>query len=213
MLPRDTYPSSLSLLCLSRPPPLSPPSPFVFLSHSLLSLSLFLSVPPGPPTHLNERLIRSDQHVHRQSTDSVASDDPFTGFDWQRTDSDASTEGKSRHGNSVVGRTYPPTTTINGHAYERVDYEPTRSPPRSHSIDILSSEDRSPQIRRLKQHKKAASFESNLEAEGYVQKPYMPVGITVEDLDGGAASAASKSPGRRSLGVAESPRRFSPRVA
>ena len=142
----------------------------------------------------------------------MAGDDPFAGFDWQRTDSDTSTENIRRRGNGVVGGAYPPTHTTNGHAYEQVDYEPTRSPSRSHSIDILSSADRSPRRQQLKQHKKAASFESNLEAEGYVRKPYMPVGITVEDLDGGAASAASKSPGRQSLGVAESPSRFSPRI-
>ena len=141
----------------------------------------------------------------------MASDDPFAGFDWQRTDSDASTENIRHRGNGVVGGAYPPTHTTNGHTYEQVDYEPTRSPPRSRSIDILS--DHSPRRHQLKQHKKAASFESNLEREGYVRKPYMPVGITVEDLDGGAASAASRSPGRRSLGVTESPSRFSPRIA
>jgi hypothetical protein len=145
----------------------------------------------------------------------MASDDPFASFDWQRTDSDASTNGRRYRGNGVVGGAYPPTTrtTVNGHhAYEQVDYEPTRSPPRSRSIDFLSNAaDRSPRGQKLKQYKKAASFESNLEVEGYVRKPYMPVGITIEDLDGGAASAVSKSPGRRSLGRIDSPR-FSPRI-
>ena len=173
--------------------------------------------PPPPPTHpINYRLIRSDQHVHRQSTDSVASDDPFASFDWQRSDFDpAGTDGGRRHrGNSTVGRAYPPTTTINGHAYEQVDYEPTRSPPRSLSIDLLSSAaDRSPRAQKLNQYKKASSFESHLEVDRNVRRPYMPVGITVEDLDRGAASAVSKSPGRRSLGVTESPARFSPRFA
>ena len=153
--------------------------------------------------------------MHRQSIDSVASEDPFASFDWQCTDSDTSMESSRRRGGrGVTGGVYPPTTTINGLAYEQVDYEPTRSPSRSHSIDFLSSSDRSPQRQRLlKQQKKAASFESNLESEGYVRKPFMPVGITVEDVGGGAASAASRSPGRRSLGVTESPARFSPRLA
>ena len=145
--------------------------------------------------------------MHRQSTDSVASEDPFADFDWQCTDSDASIEtNRRRNRRGIVGG------ATNGHAYEQVDYEPTRSPSRSHSIDFLSSSGHSPQRQQfLKQRKKASSFESNLEAEGYVRKPFMPVGITVEDLDGGAASAASRSPGRRSLGVTESPARFSPR--
>ena len=156
----------------------------------------------------------------------MASDDPFAGFDWQRTDhdSDASTGagGRRRYrGNSMMGGAYQPTTSttaINGHAYEQVDFEPARNPLRSHSIDILSSADHSgssPRRQQLRQlHKKASSFESNLETEGYVRKPYMPVGITVEDLDGrGQMSAVSKSPGRLSLGLSESPGRFSPRTA
>ena len=134
----------------------------------------------------------------------MASDDPFAGFDWQRRGSDASRG--SRGSLRGVGGAYLPTT--NGHAYEQVDYEPTHS--RSQSINnILSSTKYSPRRQQF-ERQKAASFESSLEAERYVRKPFMPVGITVEDLDG--ASAVSKSPGRRSVGVAESPARFSPRL-
>lgn len=159
------------------------------------------------------RLVRSNQY-RQQSSDSIASD-PFAGFDWQRTEWDAGQEtrgdGRGGHG---MGGAYPPSIT-NGHTFNRVKYEPTStstqySHGRSQSITINLPGKQSPRRQQLPIHK-ASSFESGLEAEDYVPKPFLPVGITVEDLDG--ASAHPRSSGRGSLSVSDSSARFSPRFA